>query len=136
MLREIVRRVTKFEGVTSSDVASRRWSTHSAFDGIRSFYGTRSSMAVARWGWTFSSLSGGKFEWKRWCPYRLPCSSHRPSFIFRSPLEAPHRSKSSDSTRVGTDLSTRRTDAHRQKAAKLEALAAPDYLGITKNFEW
>jgi len=58
-----------------------------------------------------------------------------PSFIFRSPLEAPHRSKSSDSTRVGTDLSTRRTDAHRQKAAKLEALAAPDYLGITKNFE-
>ena len=41
MLREIVCRVTKFEGVTSSDVASRRWSTHSAFDGIRLFYGIR-----------------------------------------------------------------------------------------------
>jgi hypothetical protein len=54
----------------------------------------------------------------------------------------PSRSASSeqivdDSTRVGTALSTRLTDAYRQKDwAKLEALVAPDYSGITEDFEW
>lgn len=44
---------------------------------------------------------------------------------------------SEDSSQIGAALNARLDDAYRQKDwAKLEELVAPDYLGITEDFEW